>query len=309
MPTTKRPAYGCALLAFAGAVFCTLNATKNFDIICVTAGCEIFKDISVYGISLWWVGTALFLTLALLNIFNYRKLALSLALFAVIADLGFLLFMTFTAPCVPCLIFAAILFILFLMQSAILKNPSRLVVPVLIVWALFFTPNIFSTVNEQLGTWAISGPEQPDVQVYFSPSCPSCKALIPKISKSDSGNITYYPVVETEADIDSILIIQDALKQGTSMYIAFNRSIRSGATVPDTSFWDRIVLQWNLFRNKSKLASIGVTRIPVLITNGVPSSLLSPTKPTGQAREKNDDAVDFGEGFSGCTEGAEVPCD
>lgn len=309
MPTTKRPAYGCALLAFAGAVFCTLNATKNFDVICVTAGCEIFKDISVYGISLWWVGTALFLTLALLNIFNYRKLALSLALFAVIADLGFLLFMTFTAPCVPCLIFAAILFILFLMQSTILKSPSRLIAPVLIVWALFFTPNIFSTINEQMGTWAISGSKQPDVQVYFSPSCPSCKALIPKISKNDSGNIAYYPVVETENDVDAILIMQDALNQGTSMYIAFNRSIRSGATVPETSFWDRIVLQWNLFRNKSKLASIGVTRIPVLITNGVPSSLLSPTKATGQARENNDDAVDFGEDFSGCTEGAEVPCE
>lgn len=308
MHITKRPAYGSALLAFAGAIFCTLNATKNFDVICVTAGCEIFKDIAVYGISLWWVGTALFLTLTLLNFFNYRSTALALALFAVIADLGFLLFMSFTAPCVPCLIFAAILFLQFMLQCSILKRQSRLIIPVLIVWAFFFTPNIFSTVNEQLGTWAISGTTQPDVQVYFSPSCASCKALIPKISEKDSGNIAYYPVAETGADVDAILIMQDAVNNGTSMYIAFNRSIRSGAAVPETTLWDRMVLQWNLFRNKSKLASIGVTKIPVLITNGIPSSFLSHPN-TGQTQEKNSDSFNFDEDFAGCTEDTEVPCD
>lgn len=305
MSLSKRSAYGTALFAFAGAIFCALNATQNLNAICITTGCEIFKDISVFGISLWWIGTALFITLALLNLFNFRTTALLLALSAVIIDLGFLLLMIFTAPCVPCLVFAAILFLLFFMQCAMLKRRSVLVLPIFIIWVLLFTPNIFSTVNEEIGTWAIYGSQQSDVQVFFSPSCTACKSLIPKLSQNDSGNITYYPIAETDEDVERIFLMQNAVKDGTSIYIAFNRAIRDTTDAITIPFMTRMQLHWNLFRNKSKLASMGVTRIPVLITNGVPSSLFSKEKKQGTKGH----ILDFNDDFSGCTEGSTTPCE
>lgn len=304
MSLSKRSAYGTALVAFAGAIFCALNATKNLNAICITTGCEIFKDISIYGISLWWIGTALFITLTLLNLFNLRTTALLLAFSAVVIDLGFMLLMIFTAPCVPCLVFAAILFLVFFMQCSVLKRRSTLVLPVLIIWALLFTPNVFSTVNEEIGTWAIYGNQQSDVQVFFSPSCTACRKLIPSLSKNDSGNITYYPIAETDEDLEKIFLMQNAVNDGTSMYIAFNRAIRGTTDSVAIPFMARMKLQWNLFRNKSKLASMGVTRIPVLITNGVPSSLLS----NGQKQGTKGDVLDFNDDFSGCTEDDSVPC-
>lgn len=305
MSLSKRSAYGTAFFAFAGAIFCALNATQNLDAICITTGCEIFKDISVFGISLWWFGTALFLTLSLLNLLSYRKTALLLALSAVIIDLGFLLLMVFTAPCVPCLAFAAILFLLFFMQCSVLRRPSILVLPVLIIWTLLFTPNIFSTINEEIGTWAIYGNQQADVQVYFSPSCTACKNLIPNLSKKDSGNIAYYPIAETDEDIERIFLMQNAINDESSMYVAFNRAIRGTTDSISMPFKTRLQLQWNLFRNKSKLASMGVTRIPVLITNGVPSSLLSNEKKQGT----KGDELDFNDDFSGCTDDSTEPCE
>ncbi|SIN71508.1 hypothetical protein [Halodesulfovibrio marinisediminis] len=305
MSLSKRSAFGPALVAIAGAIFCALNATQNLDSICITTGCEIFKDVSVFGISLWWIGTALFTTLALLNIFNFATTALLLALTAVIIDLGFLLLMIFTAPCVPCLGFAAILFLLFFMQCSILKRRSALVIPLLVVWALLFTPNVFSTVNEEIGTWAIYGKQQSDVQVFFSPSCSTCVKLVPTLSQNASANITYYPIAENDGDLEKIFLMQKAVSEGTSMYIAFNRAIRSTDDSVRLPLLTRLELHWNLFRNKSKLASIGVSRIPVLITNGVPRSLLS----NKEKQETKGDVLDFTDDFSGCSEGNEEPCE
>lgn len=305
MSLTKRSAYGTAFVAFVGAVFCALNATKNLDAICITTGCEIFKDISVFGISLWWIGTALFLTLTLLNLVKLFRTALLLALTAVIIDLGFLLFMIFTAPCVPCLFFAAILLIVFFMQCSILKRPAMLIIPTAVIWTLLVTPSLFATANEQIGTWAIHGKHQSDVQVFFSPSCNACKELVPKLSKDNPDNITYYPVAETDDDIERIFLMQKALEDGTSVYIAFNRALRGNPEEVSMPLMTRLELHWNLFRNKSRLASMGVTRIPVLITNGVPRSLLS----NEQKQPGKQDVLDFTDGFSGCTEEDPTSCD
>ncbi|WP_290924529.1 hypothetical protein [Halodesulfovibrio sp.] len=305
MSLSKRPAFGPAIVAIAGAIFCALNATQNFDAICITTGCEVFKDISVFGISLWWIGTALFTTLALLNLFKLHTTALILALVAVIIDLGFLLLMVFTAPCVPCLGFAIILFLVFFLQCATLKRRAALVLPIFIVWTLVFTPNIFATVNEEMGTWTIYGEQQPDVQVFFSPSCQACLKLVPKLSQKDSGKIAYYPIAEEDADIEKIFIMQQAIADGSSMYVAFNRAARSSSDSISLPLTTRFKLQWNLFRNKSKLASMGVTRIPVLITNGVPSNLLS----NQQTQETKGDVLDFTDDFSGCTDDGNIPCE
>ena len=305
MLSSKRPRLGLAFFAFASAVFCALNATQNMDAICITTGCEIFKDVSIFGISLWWYGTALFLSLSVLNLIKYAKTAFALALVAVIVDLGFLLLMIFTAPCVPCLVFAGLLLIQLYMQSKVLKKPRRVMVPVLILWTLLFAPNIFSTINEELGTWAITGPEVADVQVFFSPSCTACRSLIPNLTQSGAKNIRFYPIAETDADVDAILIMQRAIEHGSSLYIAFNRAIRPGTSVPEATLRERLTLQWNLFRNKSKLGAMGITKIPVLVTNGAPSSLLQhESKPRGSS-----DLLDFTDDFTGCAKDSPIPCD
>ena len=47
---------GALCLALLGAAFCAWSALGNEVNLCVTAGCSLYQDTTLAGISLWWLG-------------------------------------------------------------------------------------------------------------------------------------------------------------------------------------------------------------------------------------------------------------
>lgn len=297
------PAWGCAAVAVVGIFFCLANALGKAEAICFTAGCSLFSDVTFAGISLWWVGLICFSLLLLVALPGWRRLGTALSATMLTGDLFFLALMAFTAPCVPCLSVAALFALQFFCFSRSTGRHSRGSVTLLVVWAVFFSPNVFASANEMLGVWAINMEEATDMgdmQVYFSPSCPACKKAVESLARDVDANYAFFPVAEEELDEDRIWQMQQALETGASFYVAFKRGLRIDA--PQTiSFSERIGLKWQLFRNKVRLATMGANRIPVLVTNGVPKALLS-SHSSIQSPPSASDHVPGLSGFAGCSQ-------
>ncbi|MFV0350074.1 MAG: hypothetical protein ACK5JO_15985 [Halodesulfovibrio sp.] len=271
----NKAAWVPAFLAVAGVTFSTLQALGKADVLCITTGCELFKTISIQGYSLWWAGTLFFSFMLLLCLTGRRGPALAVAGLALFIDTLLLVFMAFTAPCFSCLVVAVLIALTFVTLYRDNGTRNRKPSILLIVWLFAFCPNVFGTMNETMGTWAIAGPEQPDMQIFFSPSCPVCLATIERFAANPDAHIAFFPVAEQENDVKTIARISAYMDEGTSFFVAFKRAVRDTSSVNASP---SLSLRWDLFRNKARLGTLGVTKIPVLITNGVPQSLLAPAQ-------------------------------
>ncbi len=310
----SKPAWVPVFIALSGLAYTILNALGQGQELCITAGCTLFKDITVQGYSLWWAGSLFFGLVLILGLLGKRTLAFSLASLALLCDIFLLLFMAVTAPCVPCLVVAAVMALLFLALQPGDSHGRKKGNVLLVLWLFAFCPNIVATVNETMGTWAMYGKDRADMQVFFSPSCPVCQETVTRLSANPDARIAFFPVAETPDDVATISAMQTSLEEGTSLLVAFNRALRASA--PDRDI--PLSLRWNLFRNKAHLGSLGVTRIPVIITNGVPKSLLAHPAPSSApvismpagspATPSVDPLLPDINGFAGCGDDAGVPC-
>lgn len=313
----QSPAWTSVFVALAGLVYSTLNALGKAEALCITTGCDLFKDITIYGYSLWWVGSAFFSLSLLLCLLGKKAPALGLSKLGLFIDCLLLLFMAFTAPCVPCLIAAILIALLYYTLFKEMQSRSHKTSMLLIFWLFVFCPNLFATINESIGTWAIYGPEKSDMQIYFSPSCPVCLKTIERLAANPDARIAFHPVSEIEKDITTIHNIDTYIREGASFLIAFKRATREGSTSSNIP----LRLRWNLYRNKAHLAALGVTKIPVLITNGMPQSFLSALSASPTSAVKPD-SIPFNESipdnsgttipnletFAGCSQNATLPC-
>lgn len=307
------PAWTSVFIATAGVVYTVLNALGKAEELCFTSGCTLFKDITLFGHSLWWFGTGFFLLVLPLALLGKRRTALTLTALALIADMVLLVFMAFTSPCFPCIITASLFALLFLSLNSGLPSRRRKGYALLLVWFFTLCPNLFATVDSAMGTWAIAGPDNADMQIFFSPSCPVCRQTVERFAADPDARIAFYPVSENDTDILRIRTMQSAMTEGTSFYIAFTRSLRDDMPPPADI---PLSLRWDLFRNKARLGSLGVSRIPVLITNGMPTSLL--TQPTPHGVPAAPEAPVFSGSdtsgmpnftdFAGCGQNASEPC-
>ncbi len=326
--TSRRtgPIWSALAISLLGAVYSLVNALGKAESLCITTGCSLFKEFTVYGYSLWWGGLAFFCSTALLCVLGRQKIAFLLTGAALLVDTALLLFMAFSAPCVPCLGIALFIALLFFSLRPSGRSPSPQRPVLLLLWSFAFLPNLFLAANESMGTWAISTPEHADIQLFFSPSCPVCRTAVERFAADPDARIAYYPVAESEQDIRAIAVMRAALGDGTSMLIAFRRGLREAALLSpapssatpsptSTNLPISLSLRWKLFRNKVRLASMGITTIPVMITNGVPRFLLAP--PAGSSApalfpplpgESSPQAGQGGLGaFAGCDQTGE-PC-
>ena len=55
---------GALAAALLGMLFCIWTALGNEVAFCVTAGCSLYQDLVIGGLSMWWIGTAAFGVLA-----------------------------------------------------------------------------------------------------------------------------------------------------------------------------------------------------------------------------------------------------
>lgn len=100
---------GALAAALLGMLFCIWTALGNEVAFCVTAGCSLYQDLVIGGLSMWWIGTAAFGVLACLALLGAVPAGHFLAGLTLLGDIFLLLLMALTSPCVSCLVVACFL--------------------------------------------------------------------------------------------------------------------------------------------------------------------------------------------------------
>jgi hypothetical protein len=214
------------------------------------------------------VGGAYFFLTALLALRGKRIASRLLAVSALAVDSVLLFIMFFTAPCFDCLVAAVFIGLVyyslrgepdgwFLMPS----GPSLL----LPVWFGLFLGNSVLAADEMLPRH-ILGDKNAEVSIFFSPSCPACRAALASIGSAAA----LYPVAEEPGDIDRIIKFASFLRDGLSAGDAAERSMDPEQSAPEYSLFSRIVLTVQLLRNKSALLRQGVRSVPLIRISGMP---------------------------------------
>lgn len=252
--------------ALTGAAFCILAALGLLDTACVTSGCAVFKGTSFLGISLWWWGAACFFALAALIFAKCSPLARPLAATAVCIDIFLLGWMALTATCANCVIAGTLFALTFLCLYGgdIRKKTAPLLIGIL--WIAALTPNLVAIAQESVTPWAISGPTESPVRLYFSPSCPACRKALTDLEVNEG--VSYVPVTKNRTDVLRMLVVTKALEDGKSLHDAV---LLSDATEPDVdalSFSDAFSLRMKLFMNGMIFKRFGTHALPLMTTTG-----------------------------------------
>ncbi len=320
--------WGGLLFALAGVVYCLTALTeRGSQALCLTSGCALFKQLTIFGFSPWWFGAGAFLLIALLCLQSKRLLPFIFAVFFLALDCAFLLVMLFSAPCVSCLGAA----LLFLCTCFALKprpdfrrkneGPSKPLMLLLFVWGVLFTANLVNAVNELLPLRTLEKAGQGNFVVYISPSCPHCADAVQALG----GRADFYAVSKEEGDLLKIARLEDLLASGKPLKEAMPQMLAEAAKPEWQSYTispqRRLLLQWQLLRAKSRLAANGFTALPVVQSNGFSRSLFAPASQPAPAfapgtlsggQSRPGDASGFGlpgDDLGQCTGNTEQPCD
>jgi hypothetical protein len=256
--------------ALLGLVWCGFVAFPTANPApCATAGCALFRDSKIAGVSLWWVGGALFFILTILCLRGQRAAARLLARLALFVDAILLIVMYFTAPCLDCLVVAALIALCFFFlrpnnSGWFLEDASpSLLLP---VWIGLFIGNCAVVVNEQMPQYTLGNAATAQVRLYFSPSCPACREAVQTLGPS----ALLYPVEEREGDFEAILRFENLLAAGLSPADALRGSLQADNHIPSVSLPDQLIMHVQLLRNKAAVLRQGFRALPLIEVNGMP---------------------------------------
>lgn len=272
---------GLALLAMA---YCVWTAFGNDVNICITQGCSLYQDVTVAGLSLWWIGAATFTVLALLALAGAARLGRLLAGLALCGDILLLLLMAATAPCVSCLgvaIFFAAVYAAFRRAD---MNPQHKNIhlrrsPLILIWGLLFVINAGAAARSTATLWPISDMTlgRPSVRMFFSPSCKACQQGIQALS--GHIEVAFYPVAENDDDLYRVAAMRTALDEGKSMIEAFEAAQLATAESYSALSPDMLWLRLRLLRNKAHVYLSGSQVVPFIEYRGLPAMLAPRPKP------------------------------
>lgn len=261
-------------IALLGVGFCAWSASGNVVNLCVTTGCALYQDAAVGGLSVWWIGTAAFALLLFVALLGRPWLGFLVGGICLLTDMLLLLLMLLTAPCGACLA-AGLLFAWYYFavrrcsrQRAAPLPRSRL----LPAWGLLVVVNLLLLVRMETGTWAMTGPEDAAVSLYFSPSCSACREAVSGLSLRD--NAAFYPLAETDADVPVIAAMHMAVRAGARP----DQALAEAKPTDILSFWDlyspeMLLLRFRLLRNKAHVFTRGGQVIPFVEIRGLPAGL------------------------------------
>ena len=143
---------GALAAALLGMLFCIWTALGNEVAFCVTAGCSLYQDLVIGGLSMWWIGTAAFGVLACLALLGAVPAGHFLAGLTLLGDIFLLLLMALTSPCVSCLVVACFFALTYwLFRRALHRDDRR---PqerslLLCAWLVLFVVNAGQVVRMQ----------------------------------------------------------------------------------------------------------------------------------------------------------------
>ncbi len=307
-----RTSIAAFFLSLVGAAFCVTAALGGAETLCVTEGCNLTHNVSVFGISLWWFGTAGFMLLAILLATRQAKLALFFSGLGVGADCILLAWLALTLPCFNCMIagglFALILFFQIRAQDAALPMRKALF-SLLAVWLLLFSPCVFSTTSELLAQpWPILGSPKAPVKLFFSPTCPACKDAVLTTLKNDISFVAFIPIAEHEGDDVLIQELRNRLLASQKPADSLRRFFNEISTVRPTRA-PRLDLLFRLYRNKMALYRYGAEKVPVTLVVGA-AKRSGKNNGTGVSGDSGA-ALDLSgvSGFRGCSDKPGEDCD
>jgi hypothetical protein len=206
--------------------------------------------------------------MALLSLRGKRIAGRLLAMSALAADSVLLFIMFFTAPCFDCLVAAAFIGLVYYSLRGepdgwfLMPCGPSLLLP---VWFGLFLGNGVLAADEMLPRH-ILGDQNAEVSIFFSPSCPACRAALASIGSAAA----LYPVAEEPDDAERIIKFASYLSAGMSAGDAAERSMDPAQPVPEYSLFNRILLSVQLLRNKSALLRQGVRSLPLIRISGMP---------------------------------------
>ena len=274
------------LLCFIGLAFCLWVSLSGGTALCLTDGCALFQDFSLAGVSLWIAGATFFGFMLLLGVLRFSPFARFCAGIALASDILLMAIMSFTAPCVNCLIIGlliALTFFALLRETALHKRARRS--PLLLVWTLFFTISAGSILRDSTELWSpLPHSGQEAVQVFFSPSCRACQTLTEQSSALPDA--AWYPVAEDSRDIWLIYAMSKHLASGQPLREAIAKAhsdIPGLADTPDLMALptyrygllkpEMLLLQFRLWKNRAHVLAAGSDRLPFVEFKGLPSFL------------------------------------
>jgi hypothetical protein len=268
------------LLSLLGAGFTSWSAWGNAIDLCFTAGCTIYQDSTLAGVSLWWIGTGGFGLLALLAIVGRPVLALAVSGIALFLDCLLLLLLAVTSPCVACLL-AGLFFALVYTacrNAAYIKRPiSRSWL--LLCWSFLLVANLLNVARSEMGTWAIQESAAPNMKFYFSPVCSACQEGIRAFS--GRKDVSFYAVAKTEQEILLIAAMKRAVQQGASMAEALKNAPEEPLPSPVSLYMpDMLLMRLALLRNASHAMSAGGGVLPLIEYLGLPPENIAKTPRT-----------------------------
>lgn len=272
MFATNRSAalWGGFLLAALGVAFCAWAALAPSESLCVSTGCALYRDLTAWGVSLWWYGAGAFTLLALFCLFGKHEVARGFAWLMLAADTALLALMALTAPCAACLVVASLIAGAFMaIPAARRRGQQRSISMLLLAWSGLFLANGAALSAEQLGAWDLQGPERAPVTLYFSPSCPACRQVIAALATAPPDTVAYRPVAENADDIATIDRMRRSVERGMPVAEALLTATDRPAA-HEMSLPEHIHLRWKLLRNRVRVLSIGADRLPVLQIAGMP---------------------------------------
>ena len=262
--------WGGFLLAALGAAFCAWAAVAPSESLCISTGCSLYRNLTVWGLPLWWYGTGAFSLLALFCIFGKHGAARGFVWLMLAADTALLALMALTAPCAACLVVAALIAGTFVaIPSELRRDRQQRTSILLLLWGGLFFANGAALATERMGAWNLLGPENAPVTLYFSPSCPACRQAIAALASAAPDTVAYRPVAENDDDIPAIEQMRRTVEQGAPVAEAL-RKVTETPPSPDMSMLDQARLRWKLLRNKARVLSTGADRLPVMLISGMP---------------------------------------
>lgn len=272
---------GPLILGLLAIAFCIWSALGNDVNICVTTGCTLYEDFSIGGISLWWVGTGAFAVLCICALLGQREAGRLLAGIFLLGDIGLLLLMAFTAPCISCLVvalFFALSYFLFRrqIQQGGRGNQLRYLRPSILlwIWLALFVINLGQVARSQLDVWPIlAESDDGNLRMFFSPGCKYCVQGVDEYS--GNINVSFYPIAENEAEVAQIDKMMGMLNDGMSLAEALAQS--KGASFDGVwSAWnpDTIILRFRLLRNKAHIFAQGSQSVPFFERKGLPVEII-----------------------------------
>jgi len=262
------------LLSLFGAGFTTWSAWGNAIDLCFTAGCTIYQDTTIAGISMWWIGTGAFCLLALLAAVGRPQLALFTSAVALIVDSFLLLLLAITSPCVACLITG----LFFALIYTACRNATELKRPLarswlLLFWSSLLIANLLSVARSEMGTWAIKEAAEPNMKYYFSPSCGACQEGIRVLSART--DVSFYAIAKDEQDILLIAAMKKAVQHGASIADAVTHAPEAPAPTGFHLYTpEMLMLRFALLRNKSYALNASGGILPLVEYLGLPQGTL-----------------------------------